>query len=92
MTIQLSLGFMSIGVQILGSLREKITSLLMCWFWLGLLAFFTVPSMRLCVGKTADNIEGFFIIIVEQGLHSVKAFSASCTALPARRIGMHKNL
>lgn len=64
----------------------------MCWFWLGLLAFFTVPSIRLCAGKTVDNIEGDFIITVEQGLHSVKAFSASCTALPVRRMGMHKKL
>lgn len=33
-----------------------------------------------------------FSVVAEQGLHRVKNFSASCAALPARRLGMHQKL
>ena len=58
------------------------------------LNFFIVACMGLCLGFVLETMlimqRCFFI--AEQCLHRVKAFSASHTALPASRLGVHKKL
>ena len=58
------------------------------------LIFFTVASMGLCFGfvlETGLIIQGC-LVIAEQCLHRVKAFSASHPTPPASRLGVHKKL
>ena len=58
------------------------------------LIFFIVASMGLCFGFVLETvlITQYVFIRAEQHLHRVKAFSASHTTPPVRRLGVHKEV
>lgn len=59
------------------------------------LIVFIVATVGLCVGLVLNTVlitHCNIFVISEQGLHKVKAFSASCPAPPASRMGVHRKL